>query len=286
MHFGTPLVMSLLLGTAGAADEPPAAAASAKPHKLMRLAVYDLAVAGVDPRVGALVTDSIVVELRKLEGVSVVGMAEVRAMLQYEAEKQVLGCNAGPACATAVGEALGVDQILVGELSLVGGESVFTLRLIDETNATAVDSYTQRLTPANGEEFLAAVGPAVQKLFPSLKLRVGQARGVAPELALSVNPPPVPVWATVATGVFAGVLLSAGVVAGASALSEGNTFTSLQAQAKKTPVDATLLTSAGDRAQGWAATANALYVGAVVVGAAAGVMVPFTDWTGARDARP
>src|SRR5438128_1008862 len=116
MHFGTlPLLATVVLVSAAAAaraddtaSAPPAPSASAPKHKLLRLAVYDLAVAGVDPRVGALVTDSVVVELRKLEGVSVVGMAEVRAMLQYEAEKQVLGCNAGPQCATAIGEALGV----------------------------------------------------------------------------------------------------------------------------------------------------------------------------------
>ncbi|HEY4223604.1 MAG TPA: hypothetical protein VGO62_19745, partial [Myxococcota bacterium] len=83
--------------------------------RLLRLAVTDLAADGVDPRVARLVTSSIVVELRKREGVTVVGMDEMRSMLAYEAEKQSLGCTDGAQCFSKLGEALGVDQLVSGE---------------------------------------------------------------------------------------------------------------------------------------------------------------------------
>src|SRR5262249_9623260 len=71
------------------APEPPKEPA----RKIERVAVYDLEVTDVEPRVARIVTDSVVAELRKLNGLSVVSMDEVRAMLQHESNKQLLGCT-------------------------------------------------------------------------------------------------------------------------------------------------------------------------------------------------
>jgi hypothetical protein len=255
------------------------------PKRVMRVAVYDLAAAGVDERVARLVTSTLVVELRKLQNVSVVSMEEVRAMLQYEADKQLLGCAEGAKCHSTIGEALGVDQLVVGELALVNDESTLSLRRIDQAQARVVDSFTVRLVPEGGEELLAAVGPAVEKLFKDVPLKPGVTRGVAPELALQVNPPPLPAWATVTTGVASGLLLVAGVVAGTSAASEKATFDGLAERARGQDVQAALLNESASRAQGWAGAANGLYGGAAAVGVATTVMFFFTDWAGARDAR-
>ena len=101
-----PSALSLSLGLAVAAPatpDPPAAPAPAAPaadvvpapaaRKALRIAVYDLQLDGVDERVGHVVTDALVDELRKLQKVSVVSMVEVRAMLDVEAQKQLVGCS-------------------------------------------------------------------------------------------------------------------------------------------------------------------------------------------------
>lgn len=263
----------------------PAVVEAPRPARLLRVAVYDLAVAEVEPRLARLVTNMLVVELRKLQGVSVVSMEEVRSMLAYEADKQLLGCSEGKTCHSSIGEALGVDQILVGELGVVGDQSNVSLRRIDQAQARALDGFTIRLAPEGGEEFLAAVGPAVEKLFPDLPLKPGSTRGVPPEIALQVSPPPLPPWATVTTGVSSGLLLVAGVVAGASALSEKSTFDGLAARASNEDVQASLLNESSSRAQSWAGASNAMYGGAAAAALATTVMFFFTDWTGAANAR-
>src|SRR5687768_8487792 len=138
---------------------PGAPTGGASPAQVVRVAVYDLAfdAAAVSPRAARLVTNLFVVELRKLQGISVVSMDEVRAMLDYEADKQLLGCTEGKACHSSVGEALGVDHIVVGELGVVGDVSTLSLRRIDQAAAKVVDSFAVRLTPEGGEEFLAAI---------------------------------------------------------------------------------------------------------------------------------
>jgi hypothetical protein len=105
--------------TETAPAEAPAEGAATKDEskRFLRVAVYDLSVDGVEPRVGRFVTDAFVAELRKLEGVSVVAMDEVRAMLTHEAQKELVGCHEGASCLSEIGDALGVDELVVGSLA-------------------------------------------------------------------------------------------------------------------------------------------------------------------------
>jgi hypothetical protein len=159
-----------------------------------RVVVYDIqADPAVGDRIGPVLTSSIVAEVRKLGGISVVGMDEVRAMLSHEAEKQLVGC-VEDSCLAEIAAALGADTILVGSASRVGDQHFFGLRRIDQNSATVKGQVNQRLERRNGEEFLAVVGPAIKALFPERELKPGTTRGVAPELAVRLNPPPFDPW--------------------------------------------------------------------------------------------
>ncbi|HEY4118516.1 MAG TPA: hypothetical protein VGM56_11710, partial [Byssovorax sp.] len=63
-------------------DAPPApvptpgAAPAATKAAVLRVAVYDLELSGVEARVGRVVSDALVTEIRKRQHVSVVGMSE------------------------------------------------------------------------------------------------------------------------------------------------------------------------------------------------------------------
>jgi hypothetical protein len=259
-----------------AASEAPVPADGSR--RFLRVAVYDLAVDGVEPRVGRFVTDAIVAELRKLDGVSVVAMDEVRAMLAHEAAKELVGCTEGPSCLSEIGDALGVDELVVGNLAVVGAVSVVTLRRIDQTNAKAVGAISKRLAPAQGEEFLAEVGPSVEKLFKDKALRTGSVRGVPPAETRRLNPPPLSPWMPAVTGASGLILLAAGAGAGLAALGEEGAHSALLEEAKTTPVSGSLVVDAGKRAQGYAVVANVLYGVAAVTGLGALAMVPFTNF--------
>jgi hypothetical protein len=159
-----------------------------------RVAVYDIqADTALGDRVGPVLTSSIVAEVRKLRGLSVIGMDEVRAMLDLEAQKQLVGC-ADDSCLAEIAAALGVDTVLVGSIARVGDQHFFGLRRIQQTSATVKGQVNQRLERGNGEEFLGVVGPAIEALFPERELKPGARRGVAPELAVRLNPPPLDPW--------------------------------------------------------------------------------------------
>ena len=253
-------------------------------RKALRLAVYELKVDGIDERLGRVVTDAVVLELRKLQRVSVVSMDEVRAMLDVETQKQLSGCSED-SCLSEIADSLGVDGVVIGSLSAIGTEHIFGLRRIDQREGRALGQVTRRLVPEGGEEFLAAIGPAVEELFAEFELRPGAVRGVPPEVALRLNPPPLPPW------VFWTTTATAAALTAATAAGLGINLV-LQAQviekqglALTTSVPGTELNTL--RGQNDAAATATVVAGlaAGVVGLAAAGVSLFTDWTGAGAAQ-
>ena len=255
-------------------------AAASPDHHAVRIAVADLESKGVDPKLNKIFLDSLLAEIRKLQRASVIGMDEVRAMLDLEAQKQMLGCGEEQSCLAEVAGAVGADVLIVGGIVDIGGEIVVGLKRIDQKSASVTQQTSQRLQAGNGEEVLAAVGPAVEKLFPDLPLRAGEQRGVSPEMALRLNPPPVPVWAFVTTSAVAGAALAGtGVTLGLWALAQGS-YADLAEQARQAPVAGKELKQ---RENGMLGAETTMWIFAGASGAlvaSAGALVPFVDWNG------
>lgn len=243
----------------------------------LRIAVYDLTVADVEPRVAHVFVDSFLAELRKLQRVSVLSLDDVKALLDLEAQKQLAGCD-DSSCLAEIAEALGADVLIVGGFVKVDGTTAMSLKRIDARAAVVVRDYTQQIVAANGDELLAAIGPIVEKLFDDVPLRAGERRGVAKEVALRLNPPPVPpaVWYAAASTTAVG--LAASAVAGVFwSRADSNLRTSIEL-AKSSPQPGRLLLAQ----QSDVVTANAVFWGiAGTTGAVAivtAVLVPFTDF--------
>jgi hypothetical protein len=259
--------------------EPPATppvdeAARKKP---LRIAVYRLESAGIDERAVRVTEESLLAELRKLQRASVLSLDEVKALLDLEAEKQLLGCSES-SCLAEIAEALGADALVTGGVTQVGDAVTVAWKRIDPSAAAVVQTFTRQLTAAGGEELLAVVGPGVEELFPELPLRAGQVRGVAPEVAVRLNPPPLPpaaFWSAAgATGAVAVATAGAGVVWFTSESTLRSTFET----AKGTAVPAQTVLDQQAQVQ----ISNAAFWALVgVTGAGVittGFMFPFTDW--------
>jgi hypothetical protein len=280
----------MLLGSMGAvspgarADVPPSTTASRdaseKNRRLLRLVVTDFDVEGLPPRTARIVADNLVAELRKLNGVSVVGMSEVRAMLAAEADRQSVGCTEGVSCLAEIADALGADILIAGRIGVLEGASVLSIRRIDQAQAQVVGTVEDRLQGTSGTELLAAIGPAVQELFPEVQVKAGVERGVPKERALVLNPPPLPVWSTVSVAAAAVVVAGVGTAFGVLSVQSTDTAQDLVDGSAKTPVEGALIVRQQQTGEALATAANVTFVGAVVVGAAAGVMALFTDWMG------
>jgi hypothetical protein len=208
-------------------------------------------------------------------------MDEVRAMLDLEAQKQMLGCGEEKSCLAEIAGAVGADVLIVGGLVDVGGETVLSLKRIDQKSAAVAQQVSVRLAKGgNGEEVLAAIGPSVEKLFPDLPLRPGEKRGVSPEMALRLNPPPVPVWGFVTSASIAGAaLLSTGAVFALWASSQ-QSYKDLAASAVAAPVPGVKLVADENAMRSAEAALWTCAAVTVAAGVVTGALVPFTDWQG------
>jgi len=260
-----------------------AAAASAAP---MRVAVYDFDTVGLDRRVTAVVGEALVAELRKYEGISILGMSEVRALLGHESSRQMVGCEADTACLTEIAGALGVDAIVTGQCARVGNTSMLTAKRISVQLAKVEQSASRRVPFAGGEELVAAVGEVGAELMRDHDLMQGERRGAQTIMVQLLNPPPLRPWTFVATAgaAVAGAGTALGfVIAASSAKSD---WDRLVRTGRTAPVDGGELLATEQRVRSRALTGQILFgvASAFVVGAV--VEALFTDWHGYRDWKP
>lgn len=96
----------------------------------LSFAVLDLTAAGVSEDVATNLTQVLSSEIKRIEGATVVGKADIAAMLELEADKAALGCSDDTACLAEIGGALGVERIVVGHVGKVADSYVVSLRLI------------------------------------------------------------------------------------------------------------------------------------------------------------
>lgn len=248
-------------------------------NKRVRMVVTDFDVSGIPERTARIVADNLVAELRKLDGVSVVGMSEVRAMLAAEADRQTMNCSES-SCLAEVADALGADILITGRIAVLDGATVLSVRRIEQMKAAVTGTIEERLAGDGGNELLAAVGPTVEKLFPDIALKAGATRGVPKEKALVLNPPPLPPWSTLGVAGVAVAVVGMGVALGALAGQSAATAQGLVDDSAQGPVQGALVVKQVETSSTLATAANVSFgvAGALVLGA--GVMALFTDWLG------
>jgi len=269
-----------------AAREALGASAAPRPTRAqaVRVAVYDFESQSISSNVASVASASLLAEVRKLQGVSAIGMSEIRDMLSHEAEKQMLGCEGTESCLAEIAGALGVDELVSGKLTRADTGQLFVLRRLDQRRARIAGSITQNLVAGSGEEVLAAIGPAVEKLYPEYPLRAGTERGVAKALALRLSPPPLPTWSFWTVSGSAVAAAAVGTALGLLARDAQREYDNLGQQARTAAIDGASLASVGDRAHSRALQANIAFGTAGALALTAAVMSFFTDWNHYREA--
>src|SRR5258708_1891740 len=101
-----------------------------------RLAFVDLTPgAEVSKEVAQATGDLLVVALSETGKFDVITKSDVKAILGYEAQAQLLGC-AEASCMVDLGGALGAAYLVSGSLAKLGGQLQLVLSLIDVNKAT------------------------------------------------------------------------------------------------------------------------------------------------------
>lgn len=130
----------------------------------LSFAVLDLTAAGVSEDVATNLTQVLSAELKRVDGASVIGKDDVKAMLDLEASKQSLGCSDDTACLAEIGGALGVERIVAGHVGQIGDSYVVSLRLISTKNVAVENRVTESFRGLE-EQTLNAVRHAARRLL-------------------------------------------------------------------------------------------------------------------------
>ena len=171
------MILNVLLLMPLIAAEPAAAEAQAKPQGV---AVFDLEpINGVSAGLAKLLTESLLTRLNASRRFSsVVGGSDIRAMLDMEQQKQVLGCG-DEECLAELGGALGVPLMMNPTLGLVGKRFVLNLKVISVEEAKA---------KARVEGVFESEGDILNGLPQLVDQLLAQLAGDLPAVAAPVTP--------------------------------------------------------------------------------------------------
>ena len=104
---------------------------SALANKKESIAVLELQATGVDKDLATNLSEILVAEVDRLNIYKVIGKSEIKAMLGFEEEKQILACSDDTGCLAEIGGALGVEKIIIGSIGKISNTFVVNIKLVN-----------------------------------------------------------------------------------------------------------------------------------------------------------
>lgn len=152
----------LLAGLAALLTAPPAQA-----DRRVPIAVMELSPRGVDPAAASALATEVSNALADLRVFRVITKEDIKRMLQLEQTRQQCTGQADAACLAEIGGALGVEFLVYGEVSRLGGPFNLSLVLLDIGRAEAVSRARAQVAGASAllEETARATRALVQPLL-------------------------------------------------------------------------------------------------------------------------
>ena len=140
------------------------------PAKAPGVAVIDLkAVHGIESSLAEVLNEVLLASLKETGYFSsVLGGSDMAAMVDMEQQKASLGCD-DTSCLAELGGALGVPYLVSSSLSKVGGQFVFTLKILAVEEAKVAVRKVQMVKDE------AALIPTIQEIVPKTVAQLGQA---------------------------------------------------------------------------------------------------------------
>ncbi len=126
-------------------------------------AVFDLKAHGVPESLAKNLTNVVALELKQFQGITVISREEIKAALQFEADKQSLGCDS-VSCFAEIGNAMGVQYLMTGSVGKLKDTHILNLQVIDIRDTAIIGRASEFFTgPEDG--LLAATRFVLRDLF-------------------------------------------------------------------------------------------------------------------------
>jgi hypothetical protein len=109
----------------------------------LKIAALELGLNGLDPGLAGPLTDQLV---KPFAPVRVVTPRDIGALLGLERQKELLGCSAGGECMAELGNALGVQGVLRGDVVKIGAVIQINARVIDPLGGKPLAQASEQIT--------------------------------------------------------------------------------------------------------------------------------------------
>lgn len=139
----------------------------------------------IDPAVARSLTDILALEIKRVDGTTVVSIDDVAAMVSAEQKQSVLTCSDDASCLAEIGAALDVDRLVVSRAAKLADTYVVSARLLDVKKVRVLSRVTETFVGPE-EQLIRAVRHCAREL-----LGATGARGAAPTGSLVVTTPEV-----------------------------------------------------------------------------------------------
>lgn len=149
------MLVGLMTAALLAASPTPAPGAAGK----TRVAVLDVKSTGAaDPKVVEGLSSLVASEVARRPNLTVIAGADLRTLIGYERQRQLLGCSES-SCLAELAGALGAAYLVSSEVSRVGSTWLLSMTLLDAKKAVAVNRLTRRVSSDDAlvDETTAAV---------------------------------------------------------------------------------------------------------------------------------
>lgn len=165
-----PLVLSVALATPALAAEP---------EGRIKVLVLDVETKDLRPGEVETLTSLITAHLARYPQLDVLSGADIKRLVDLEAQKQSVGCDEG-SCLSEIAGAIGAQLVFFGQAGRLGGTIVVTLNVFDAVKGQAVGR--QPIEARDLGQLPALVGPAIDSMVRPLfeRMRAGGAMGDAP----------------------------------------------------------------------------------------------------------
>lgn len=157
---------------------------AAAPPAELKIAAPGLAVSGMDTTLSAPLTDQLA---KPFAPIRVITPRDIAALLGLERQKEFLGCGGAGECMAELGNALGVQGVLLGDVVKLGGAIQINVHIIDPAGGKPLAQHSARVND-DAELFDALTGLGVE-----LRRQFYASQGLeAPPLLLVDAPGPAP----------------------------------------------------------------------------------------------
>jgi len=136
--------------------------------KEVSFAVLSLKPLGLDAATATNLTEVLAAEVKSIDGTSVISPSDITSMLEMQASKDALDCS-DTSCLAEIGGALGVDQLIVGDVGRVGDRFVVSLRIVNARNPEALSRVNESFEGIESQ------------LVPAVKQAARDLLGLAPK---------------------------------------------------------------------------------------------------------